>query len=78
MATVETDKGSWMVLSFCKQLKLLKEDVEVTEFLRTMANDIIMSNALGVVQTPQTSVFPHVRTLFSKWFEKLISTNRYE
>jgi len=70
MATVETKKGSWMVLSFCKQLKLLKEDVDITEFLRRMTRDIMSPRALGVAQTPQTSVFPHNRTLFAKWFEK--------
>jgi len=70
MATVETKKGSWMVLSFCKQLKLLKEDVDMTEFLRRMTRDIISPRAFGVAQTPQMSVFPHNRTLLAKWFEK--------
>jgi len=67
MANVETNKGSWMVISFCKQLKLLEKDVSVTEFQRRMAKDLSMQKAVGVLQTPQLSIFPHTETFLRKW-----------
>jgi len=67
MSTVEINKGSWMVKSFCKQLQLLDKDVDVAEFLRRMCFYLINHRAVGEAQTPQISVLPHDRTQFCKW-----------
>jgi len=70
LSIVDNTKGSWMVQSFCKQLHLLNADVDVVEFLRRMAQDIVNSKAPGTGQTPQFTVFSHRKTSFCKWFAK--------
>jgi hypothetical protein len=64
MSCTFTAEGSLIVLALVRQLRALKEEIDVLELMRRVQNDVIKQCDNDVRQTPQVSIFPHKTTLF--------------
>jgi hypothetical protein len=51
-------------LALGRQLRALRQEVDVFELMRRVQNDVLKNYITDVRQTPQVSIFPHRPALF--------------
>jgi hypothetical protein len=64
MSCTYTTEGSFIVLAMIRQLRSLKEEIDILELFRRVQNDVLKNYITENRQTPQVSIFPFRPTLF--------------
>jgi hypothetical protein len=59
-------EGTYMVTALLQTLEGHREDVDLSEFLRMVQNNVVNNNAPQDHQTPQVAIFPHKKLTFLK------------